>query len=336
MIKKDGSVYIIAEIGGNHEGNFEYAVELCLDAIKAGADAVKFQIYTGETLVNKKLDPDRVKHFNRFSLSSNQYQELASICIKNNVDFVASIWTEEDIEAFENKLPFFKVGSGDLTAYPILARIVKTRKPILLSTGLASIEEIQNTVNFIHQLDSIYEKKNMLGILQCTAMYPIPDTDANLSTITNFKNLFPDALIGYSDHTVGTYAAEIAVALGAQILELHFTDQKENRSFRDHQVSFTHSEITELKRKINIVSNLLGDGNKRPMPSELESGHNISFRRGIFPRRPIKKGEVINRSDLIALRPAVGTPANLVDLIEGKIAPRNYNELETININDFS
>ena len=262
MIKNDGSVYVIAEIGGNHEGNFEYAIELCLDAIKAGADAVKFQIYTGETLVNKKLDPDRVEHFNKFSLSSNQYQELASICQKNNVDFIASIWTEEDIEEFESRMPFFKVGSGDLTAYPILARIVKTKKPILLSTGLASIEEIQSTVDFIHRLDPIYQKKNMLGILQCTAMYPIPDTDANLSTITKFKTLFPNALIGYSDHTVGTYAAEIAVALGAQILELHFTDQKENRSFRDHQVSFTSPEIVELKKRLQIISDLLGDGDK--------------------------------------------------------------------------
>lgn len=335
MIKNDKSVYIIAEIGGNHEGNFEYAVSLCLDAISSGVNAVKFQVYTGETLVNKKLDPARVKHFNKFSLDSTQYLQLASICHENNVDFIASVWTESDIELYEPRMPFFKVGSGDLTAYPILKRIAKTKKPILLSTGLASIEEVQNTVDYIQQLDSIYSAKNMLGILQCTAMYPIPDQDANLSAITKYKSLFPYAVIGYSDHTLGTYAAEIAVALGSEILELHFTDQKENRSFRDHQVSFTSADIKELKRKIQLITNLLGDGEKRVMPSELKSGHNISFRRGIYPRRAIKKGEIIKSSDLIALRPVGGTPANLLHLIEGKKSPRNYDYLDDINIDDF-
>jgi N,N'-diacetyllegionaminate synthase len=318
MIKKDGSVYVIAEIGGNHEGNFEKAKELLIDAASSGADAVKFQVYTGETLVNKKIDPERVKHFDRFALTTDQFLELADMCKKRNVDFIASVWDIDLIELFADKMPFYKVGSGDLTAYPIFKKIATLGKPILLSTGLANMDEVIATVKYICSCNRVYKKKNMLGILQCTSMYPIPDEDANLKVITEFQKIFPDTVIGYSDHTEGTYAAEIAVALGAQILEVHFTDDKDNRSFRDHKVSFTSKEIRALLQKLNRIKNLLGDGIKKPMQSEIDSGHISSFRRGLYASAELQNGQLIEDCDVIALRPNQGVSANMIEEIINK------------------
>jgi N,N'-diacetyllegionaminate synthase len=315
MIKEDGSVYLIAEIGGNHEGDFEKAKELLIDAASSGADAVKFQIYKGDTLVNKKIDPERVKHFDRFALTTDQYLELAEMCKKRNVDFLASVWDINLIELFADTMPFYKVGSGDLTAYPILKKIAAIGKPILLSTGLAKMKEVLATVDYICSCNPIYRNKNKLGLLQCTSMYPIPDSDANLKVITEFQKIFPDIVIGYSDHTEGTYAAEIAVALGAQILEVHFTNDKENRSFRDHKVSFTSYEIKALLPKLRQIRLLLGDGAKEPLKSEVESGHLGSFRRGLYARVDIYRGQLMRNDDVIALRPNQGVSANIIEKI---------------------
>ena len=328
-------VYIIAEIGGNHEGQFDKALELLDLAVDAGADAVKFQIYTGETLVNKCEAPSRVKHFDKFALTESEYEKLALQCKARNVDFCASVWSEHLIEKFAHYMPYLKVGSGDLTAYPILKKLARLSKPIVLSTGLATLEEVKNTIEYICEVNDIYKKPNMLAILQCTSMYPIPDTDANLSVISTFKNEFPYP-IGYSDHTRSTYAAEIAVALGATILELHFTDNKDSTTFRDHLVSFNATDLVMLRKKINLIQNLLGDGIKRPMTSEIENDHLSSFRRALYPKRAIQKGEIVSEEDFIALRPAHGLSASYINNLNGKKAEKNLNELEVISSSDFT
>jgi N-acetylneuraminate synthase/N,N'-diacetyllegionaminate synthase len=334
MISND-DVYVIAEIGGNHEGNFEKALDLLHQAADAGAHAIKYQIYTGETLVNEVQDPARVKHFDRFALKDEQYEKLATECKSRNVDFCASIWSERSIEKFSHFLPYIKVGSGDLTAYPVLTKLAELNKPIILSTGLSNIEEIKASINHICKANSNYKNQNMLSILQCTSMYPIPNEDANLSVITSFKNEFHYP-IGYSDHTSSTYAAEIAVALGASILEVHFTDTKESTSFRDHQVSFNSDDLKKLIKNINVIKKLLGDGIKRPMKSEIENGHLTSFRRAIYPIRNISKNETVTLNDFIALRPENGLPATEINNIIGKKANRDLSELESISISDFS
>jgi N,N'-diacetyllegionaminate synthase len=327
-------VYIIAEIGGNHEGDFEKALSLLHQAADAGAQAVKYQIYTGETLVNENEDPNRVKHFDKFALTESQYIQLANECKKRNVDFCASIWSKNLIEKFNNYLPYIKVGSGDLTAYPILTQLAKLNKPIIISTGLASLGEVKGAIEHLCKENSIYKKTEMLSILQCTSMYPIPDTDANLSVITSFKEEFSYP-IGYSDHTSSTSAAEIAVALGASILELHFTDNKKSTSFRDHLVSFDKSDLIELRKKITLIKDLLGDGIKRPMKSEIENNHLTSFRRALYPSRNISKNEIVCEEDFVALRPEHGLSARLISDIVGKKTKRNLAKLETISVSDF-
>ncbi len=335
MIKEGKDIYVIAEIGGNHEGNFEKAKSLLGDAISSGADAIKFQIYTGDTLVNEMVDPDRVKHFNKFALKLEQYLELSDICKANNVDFLASVWSEDLIDIFKDRMPFYKIGSGDMTAFPIIKKIANTQKPILISTGLSNMDEIKKTVNYIYQCDAMYKNKGMLGILQCTSMYPIPDSDANLSVINSIKNNFPGVLVGYSDHTEGIDAVEVAVSLGAKIIEVHFTDDRKGKVFRDHKVSFTSKEIKRFINKSKKIIEMMGDGYKRPASSEINSGHVVSFRRGLYPKSDFKKGHTFSEDDFVSLRPCKGVSASDVGLLVGKKCQRDLRRLEIIDKSDF-
>ena len=190
IFKGKNGPFLIAEIGGNHEGNFTYAQELIQLACESGVDAVKLQIYTGDSLVNSIEDKVRNEHFKKFELKIDEYIELAKQCEKNNIMFSASVWDPSAFKWINPFISFYKVGSGDLTAYPIIEKIISYKKPILLSTGLSTIEEVEDTINFMRSKDSIYKTKNYLALLQCTSMYPIPAEDANLNVINDYKNRF--------------------------------------------------------------------------------------------------------------------------------------------------
>lgn len=310
-------VYIIAEIGGNHEGNFEYAKKLTNLAIESGADAVKFQIYTGESLVNPEVSPDRYQHFKKFQLSTNEYIELAKLCTLNSVTFMASVWDIDQIKIFDPYIPIYKIGSGDLTAYSLIKKIVETGKPIILSTGLATMKEIEQSVDFINKLDPSYLLQKKIALLQCTSMYPIPDSDTNLNVMTTFKDKF-GLPVGFSNHTIGPDAIQVAVAMGAEIIEMHFTDTRDNKVFRDHKISFTRDELKKFIEKIQIIKTLQGNSIKCPTQSEIEAGHVESFRRGLYPKRDIPCGTIILENDIVALRPNVGLDASEYFNIIGK------------------
>jgi N,N'-diacetyllegionaminate synthase len=327
--RSKNEVYIIAEIGGNHEGNFEYAKELTKLAALSGADAVKFQVYTGDSLVNKRYDPTRNKHFKKFELSKEQYIELAELCDDLDITFMASVW---DIDAFsyiDKYMPIYKVGSGDMTAYNLIKKMVLTGKPIILSTGLATFNEVKSVISFIESIDQRYIENKKLALLQCTSMYPIPDSDANLNVINTYIDKF-DIPIGYSDHTVGMDAIEISVAMGAKIIEVHFTDERKGKKFRDHKVSATKDEIIGLINKIKKIRTLQGSFEKQPTQSEIKSGHLKSFRRGLFARSDLKEGHTITKKDLISLRPLVETGAEDYYNLIGKITTKKISKFEKL------
>ena len=334
MFRGKEGVYIIGEIGGNHEGDFDTAMALLHDAAGAGVHAIKYQVYTGNTLVNVREDPERVKHFNKFALTTENYLDLAREARRIGVEFLASIWDETQVDVFNDYLAFYKIGSGDLTAYPLLRKIAMTGKPIVLSTGLATMEEIGRSIAYICNINPVYNDKKMLALLQCTSMYPIPNKDANLKSMVSIREKFHYP-IGYSDHTEGTYAAELAVALGAEIIEVHFTDRKEGRSFRDHKVSFNHNDIKTLKERISVILDLLGDGVKKPMNSEIKSGHVHSFRRALYPKHDICKGTKVDYDDFITLRPNVGISADQIEDVVGRVAKKDLLEYQRLSVEDF-
>lgn len=320
---------LIAEIGGNHEGNFDYAKDLCRLAIASGADVVKFQIYTGDSLVSPVESPDRNKHFKKFELTPAQHQELAQMVIDAGLKYTASVWDPASLDWIDSYIEFYKIGSGDLTAYPVIATIAKRRKPIIISTGLATEQEVLDTVSFIQSLDSMYKKPENLAVLQCTSMYPIEYSDVNLNVMLRLKELTGLA-VGYSDHTTDMRAMQYAYAMGAEILEFHFTDQKEGREFRDHKVSLTKDDVRKLIEELNIISILKGTFVKQPMPVELETNHVVTFRRAVYPKSQIKAGQQIKAEDLVCLRPNHGLDARKFEQFVGTIATSDLEPFKKI------
>ncbi len=322
---------MIAEIGGNHEGNFQYAKKLTKQAIQSGADVVKFQIYSGDGLVNKKISPDRNKHFKKFQLTKDQHIQLAKLCVSAGVQYNASIWDLKMIDWVDRYIKFYKIGSGDLTAYPIIREFVKRGKPILLSTGLSNFKEIKDTINFIKKINPNYKKKNMIALMQCTSMYPTDDKDVNLRVIDKFKDMF-NYKIGYSHHSLSDLALQIAYTKGASILEFHFTDKREGRTFRDHLISLTKNDVLNLCSKFKRIKNLLGKDKKRVLKSEIKSGHIKSFRRALYFNKDIKKGEYITKNDIVCLRPNEGLDARKINKILGKKSIKNFSAYQKIKL----
>ena len=320
---------MIAEIGANHEGNFSSAKKLVKLAIKANVDVIKFQLYTGEGIVNKKISEDRYKHFKKFELTKSQHIYLAKLVKDSGIKYSASVWDIKMIEWIDKFMDFYKIGSGDLTAYPVLDEIAKRRKPILLSTGLSNLKEIKNTINYLKKIDKFYQNRNNLALLQCTSSYPCDEKELNLNTI-NFLKKKTSLSVGFSDHSEGQLAILAAYLLGSEIMEFHFTDTRQGRKFRDHKVSLTYKEVLILNEQIKRVSVMKGEKIKKMTKSEKLSKNSISFRRGIFPARNIKAGETIKRNDLICLRPNVGLDARNIKKILNKKLNKDFKKLQII------
>ncbi|MBO6577026.1 MAG: N-acetylneuraminate synthase family protein [Rhodothermales bacterium] len=321
---------LIAEIGGNHEGDFDYARDLAHLAIASGVECVKFQIYSGDTLVSPLESPARYQHFKRFELTRDQHIALAEICRSGGVLYSSSVWSPRMLEWIDPFLTFYKVGSGDLTAWPLLRLLAERGKPIVLSTGLAGHEEVRNAVAQIRAVDDAYFDPAMLCLLQCTSMYPIPDEEAGLAVMETYRSSFGTA-VGYSDHTTRSDALLQAAGMGASVLEFHFTDTREGKVFRDHQVSLTPQEVMDLRSKLNRAQILRGDGVKRPQSSEIESGHIDSFRRAAYVRRRISEGESIRSQDIVLLRPNLGSDARDAERLVGAVALRNLEAYQALH-----
>jgi len=327
---KEDDLYLIAEIGGNHQGSYKKALELTELAIKSGADCIKFQLYTAKNLVNPKISFDRFKHFQKFELKKEEHIELAKKCINSGKHYTASIWDLEMIDWIQPYLDFFKIGSGDLTAREYLIRFAETGKPIVLSTGLSNFIEVKEAIEFIREVNCVYKEKGMIVVMQCTSMYPIEDDDANLAVIKSFskiKNIIP----GYSDHTRGTEALVNSISMGAKVLEFHFTNDKKNESFRDHKVSLEVEDVIELKKKCLTALKMIGNPKKMPLKIELENDHRKSFRRGIYPKFNIKKGDKITKENIICLRPCEGISAEYYNSIIGRELNTSVEKLQILN-----
>lgn len=310
---------LIAEIGGNHEGNFEYAKKLARLAIDSDVDYVKFQIYTGDTLVSKIESPDRNKHFKKFELTKENHIHLAEMIKEAGLQYTSSVWDIDAMSWLDKYITLYKIGSGDLTAYPILKKTAEKGKPIIISTGLSSEEEVLKTIQYIQGINSDYNTKDMLAVLQCTSMYPIPSKDANLKVMKRLKDI-TGLTIGYSDHTEGNKALYYATAMGAEVLEFHFTDTRDGKQFRDHKVSLTPNEVTELIDEMKLIQALQGSSEKKPLSIEINNGHDISFRRAVYPSRDIKAGETFTTENLTVLRPNHGIDAREYESLLGKKA----------------
>lgn len=327
-------IYFIAEIGGNHEGDFQRAQKQLRLALEANVDAVKFQIYRGDRLVSAIENEPRNERFKNFELTKEQFEQLAETCEKHDTDFLASVWDNESISWANSFVPFHKIGSGDLTAFPLIRKMVNTNKPILLSTGLSTTGEIHRTVNFIQKIDPSYISENKLVLLQCNSAYPTPDEDANVAAVQYLEQEF-GLPVGYSDHTYGTEAAYLATLAGACVLELHFTDKRGNREFRDHHISVKRDEVQSLMDRIRRAKTLHGEPTKQVTVSEKESGHVTSFRRAVYAADDLEAGATLTSENCTVLRPEHGIPAWQYDEVIGRQLTTDRNQFEPIREKDL-
>ena len=319
---KYGSL-LIAEIGGNHEGNFDYAKKLTRLAIESKVDVIKYQIYTGDTLVSKLESPIRNNHFKKFELTKAQHIYLAEMVIESGVKYSSSVWDIKALEWLDKYIDIYKIGSGDLTAYPVLEETSKKGKPMIISTGMADMKEIEAALDVI--LKSGTETTNVT-ILHCNTEYPTPMKDVNLKAMLSIKDRFK-VNIGYSDHTLGIEIPIAAVALGATVIEKHFTLDKTMEG-PDHKSSLDPNELKDMVVAIRNIESALGNGIKTP--SESESKNKGSARKSIVANKDIKKGVVFTSENLTIKRPGNGISPMLWDEYIGKKATKDYIEDELI------
>jgi len=302
LLKK--KTIIIAEIGNNHEGDFNTAKKLIDEAKKCGVDAVKFQTFEPDSFIYKK-DKKRLKQIKKFQLSFSQFKQLSQYAKKKKLIFISTPFDLKSAKFLNNIQDVFKISSGDNTFYPLLKIIAGFNKTIILSTGLINYKEIKNTVRFINNIwKNKKPNKKKLILLHCVSAYPVKDKDANLKSITFLKNNLKKNIIGYSDHTIGINAAMGAVCLGARIVEKHFTLDNKYSKFRDHELSLNPKDMKKLVEEIKKIENQMGLYEKKIGKDEKKNIN--ATRRSIGISRDIKKNKKINLKDLIWIRSSKG------------------------------
>ncbi len=263
---------VIAEIGENHLGDMERAKEMIRAAKTAGADIAKFQSYRAADIPEK--DPEK-EWFGKVQVSDADHKELMAECKKVGIEFLSAPFTVERARLLVETLGLkkLKIASSEMLNGPLLDYAAKHCKTVILSTGLAALDEVSEAVERLHQVPELY-------VLQCTTQYPCPPEEANLAVLGAFKKRFPNRKVGFSDHTLGIDAAVLAVAAGADLIEKHFTLDK-SLPGTDHVLSATPAELEEMIQRIERAEVLLGSADKRPTENEKKI---IEFVRTRFPK----------------------------------------------------
>jgi len=335
MVKK---VFIIAEAGVNHNGSLALAKKLVDAAVNVGADAVKFQTFKAEALVLKsapkaayqKMATDKKESqftmIKKLELSLDAHKALIDHCRRKKIIFLSSPFDIESVDLLNRLgLKIFKIPSGEITNLPYLRKIGALGKKIILSTGMSTLNEVKAAVGILVKSGT---KRESITVLHCNTQYPTPFGDVNLSAMPAMKEKL-GVSVGYSDHTLGVEAAIAAVALGAVVIEKHFTLNR-NLPGPDHKASLEPKEFKAMAEAIRNIEAALGDGIKKPSPSEFS---NIKIvRKGLVAAKPIYRGEKFTPENITAKRPATGLSPMLWGKVVGRRARKNYITDEIIKL----
>lgn len=330
------SIFIIAEAGVNHNGSLEIAKALIDVAAQSGADAVKFQTFKADKLVSKTAqkasyqkqttdaDESQYAMIKKLELDEKAHHELIHYCAQKNILFLSTPFDHESIDLLADLgMEIFKIPSGEITNLPYLRHIGSLQKEVILSTGMATLDEIDAA---LHVLTTAGTAKERISVLHATTEYPCPMDEVNLRAMQTIRDTF-DIRVGYSDHTRGIEVPIAAAAMGAGVIEKHFTLDREMEG-PDHKASLEPDELIAMVHAIRNIEKALGDGIKRPSPSELK---NIPIaRKSIVASRPIAKGERLSEENITIKRPGSGISPMRYDEIIGTIASKNYDEDEAI------
>ncbi len=297
--------FLIAEIGNNHEGDGALAHQLADAALDAGAHAVKFQIIDPPRLVNRSQE-QRIAQLSRFQLPLATFVDIAEKVRSRGGLFMVSAFDTDSLMAIAPYLDAVKIASGDLDFDAMLEVAASLGKPMVLSTGMSTMDEIARSIGVIEAaLPSGVEVVDRLAVLHCVSLYPTPLEAANLGAIPRMAAEL-GVTVGYSDHTLGIEAAVAALALGARVIEKHFTLAKTHSSFRDHALSADPAEFATLARVVRAFDKMRGSGERDTVQADLAT-RGIA-RRSVVAARDLPKGTVLQQGDLDYVRPAGGVP----------------------------
>jgi len=314
-------VFIVAEAGVNHNGRLDLAYQLVDVAKDAGADAVKFQTFKAENMVSKLAnkaeyqkkttgsDRSQLEMIKKLELSFEDFVKLKKYCDKKGIMFLSTPFDYQSIDFLYNLIDIYKIPSGEIINYPYLKHIAAKNKPIIMSTGMANLGEIEEAISII----SAVNPKVKISLLHCTTNYPTSYEEVNLKAMQTLAVAFK-LPVGYSDHTLGIEVPVAAVAMGAKVIEKHFTLDK-NLSGPDHKASLEPNELKKMVKAIRNIEKALGDGIKRPNKSEIEIMK--VARRSLIATRDIRVGEIIKESDIAIKRPGTGILPKFKDIIIG-------------------
>jgi N,N'-diacetyllegionaminate synthase len=316
--------FVIAEAGVNHNGDLDLAREMVGVAARAGADAVKFQTFSAERLVTAsapkaayqaaRTDPLETQQgmLKRLELSAAEHRELMKECERIGILFLSSAFDEESANLLEDLgVAAYKVPSGEITNLPYLRHLARKGRCLIVSTGMSTLDEVGTAVGAIRETAGV-----PLVLLHCVSLYPSPAAGANLLAMQSMRKAF-DVPVGYSDHTLGSAVTLAAVALGADVIEKHFTTDRALRG-PDHAASLEPDELRLLVAGIRTVESARGDGIKRPLPDE--AGTAAVARKSLVAARDIPAGEAIQRDMLAIKRPGTGLPPGRLDWVIGRKA----------------
>ena len=329
--------FIIAEAGVNHNGSLELAKKMIDAAVEAGADAVKFQTFKAEKVVSRyapkaeyqkkttTADESQLEMVKKLELDAAAHQTLIDYCKKKNIRFLSTPFDLDSIDLLnELGLDIFKIPSGEITNLPYLRKIGALKKEIILSTGMADLGEIEEALDV---LTGARTKLKDITVLHCNTEYPTPMQDVNLKAMQTIKTAFPGIHVGYSDHTEGIEVPIAAVAMGATIIEKHFTLDK-SLPGSDYKASLEPDELTAMVKAIRNIETALGNGIKKPSPSELKN--KPIARKSIVASQAIAAGEKLTNDNLTAKRPGTGVSPMLWDKVIGQVAQKDYEKDELI------
>lgn len=333
--------FLIAEAGVNYENDMATALRMVEEAAKAGADAIKFQSYKAETLASRfspaywdtTKEPTRsqyelFKKYDHFDIE--EYRRLAEHARACGISFLSTPFDARFVDALAPLMPAVKVASADLTNHPLLRRVARHKKPVILSTGASTLGEIEEAVTLLRA-----EGIEHIALLHCVLSYPCRPEDANLGAITHLQTAFPDLVIGYSDHVPPAYgcaALTTAWLLGARILEKHFTLDK-TKPGNDHYHAMDPEDIRQFRAQCTYVTALLGEGQKRVLACEAEARRQA--RRSLVAARAIRAGERVAEEDILIKRPGSGIDPRFLTVIVGAIARRDIQEDEPLQWDMF-
>lgn len=329
---------IIAEAGVNHNGSLELAKKMIDEAVSAKVDFIKFQTFKAEKLVSVYADKadyqkknsieteSQFEMLKKLELDINAHKELITYCHKKGISFLSSPFDLESIDLlFDLGVKLYKIGSGEITNYPYLKKIAQKGLPVILSTGMSNLTEVKDAMN---TLVNCGLEKAKITLLHANTEYPTPFVDVNLKAILTLKEAFK-VNIGYSDHTLGIEVPIAAVALGATVIEKHFTLDKAMEG-PDHKASIDSSELTAMVKSIRNIESAFGDGIKKA--SDSEKKNILIVRKSIIASCKIAKGELFTINNITTKRPGTGITPMKWNEVLGKTAQRNFTTDELIEL----